>query len=177
MRIRNVATLAKKLRKWINPAHEAARLVTLAQHGTLPIEELSAAKISRGRLSPLMKVVTAVLLDLKQQQADRGALEQEIRDRIANRTDALERKIGSLQVQATRDPLTGLGNRRGLDIELPRIVDRYRGDGQDACLLMIDLDNFKSLNDTLGHAAGDQLLKEIGQLIRSTLPGLSLRWR
>jgi len=165
------------MRRWINPAHDAARLATLAQHGTLPIEEMSAAKVCRGRLAPLMKVVAAILLDLKQQRAERAALEQEIRDRIANRTDALERKIGSLQVQATRDPLTGLGNRRGLDADLPRIIERHRGSGEDACLLMIDVDNFKPLNDTLGHAAGDQLLTEIGQLIRSTLRGNDQAYR
>jgi diguanylate cyclase (GGDEF)-like protein len=94
-----------------------------------------------------------------------------MRDRIANRTDALERKIGSLQLQASRDVLSGLGNRRGLESALPKILERHHSTGTDFALLMIDVDHFKPLNDTLGHAAGDQLLRELGQLIRSTLRG------
>jgi diguanylate cyclase (GGDEF)-like protein len=114
-------------------------------------------------------VIASLLLDLKQQRAELAALEQEIRDRIANRTDALERKIGTLQLQATRDGLTGLGNRRGLDLQLDRMIETCRAANTDAALLMIDVDHFKPLNDTLGHAAGDQLLREIAQLIRSNL--------
>jgi diguanylate cyclase (GGDEF)-like protein len=68
-----------------------------------------------------------------------------------------------------RDPLTGLLNRRALEQELPRMVDQLGAAGTDLCLLMIDVDNFKTLNDTLGHAAGDKLLKEISQIIRSTV--------
>jgi diguanylate cyclase (GGDEF)-like protein len=158
-------------RAWFQPGRAVAELAMLAHEGKISVEEFSNAKVSRGRLQPVAAVIAGILLDLKQQRAEVAALEHETRDRIANRTDALERKIGTLQVQATRDPLTGLGNRRGLDRELPQIVQRFTTGGADACLLMIDIDHFKPLNDTLGHPAGDQLLKEIAQLIRSTLRG------
>jgi diguanylate cyclase (GGDEF)-like protein len=159
------------LRGLLRPAVELARLADLAHLGEISIEELTSASVARGRWKPLVQVIARILLDLKQQRAELAGLEQEMRDRIANRTDALERKIGSLQLQATRDVLSGLGNRRGLEAALPRLIEQYNSSGTNCALLMIDVDHFKPLNDTLGHAAGDQLLRELGQLIRSTLRG------
>jgi diguanylate cyclase (GGDEF)-like protein len=176
------------IRRFINSLHrrlpwpvrrnqQLARLIQAAHRGEISVEEFVGAKAARGRRAVLASVVAAVLLDLKQQRAERGSLEQEIRDRIANRTDALERKIGSLQLQAARDGLTGLGNRRALDLDLKSTIEACQSSASDACLLMIDVDHFKQLNDTLGHAAGDQLLKEIAQLIRSNLRGNDRAYR
>ncbi len=162
---------------WMNPMRRVAALAERAHQGEISVEEFTSSPVSSGKFKPLVLVIAGILLDLKQQRAERAALEQEVRDRIANRTDALERRIGSLQLQATRDALTGLGNRRGMDAELPRVIEAFKSNSVDTALLMIDVDNFKSLNDTLGHAAGDQLLKEIGQLIRSTLRGKDQAYR
>ncbi len=168
---RITAQLAALIPRRFRPRTELIRLIRLAHHGDISVEEFTNARVCRGRRAKLALTIADLLLDLKQQRAERAALEQEIRDRVANRTHALERKIGALQVQATRDALTGLGNRRGLDIDLPRLIQTCQAVGSDACLLMMDIDHFKPLNDTLGHAAGDQLLREIGQLIRSNLRG------
>ena len=61
------------------------------------------------------------------------------------------------------DELTGLPNRRALDVTLHDRLDRNRG-GQPVAVLGIDLDGFKALNDNLGHAAGDELLKDVAKL-------------
>ncbi len=66
---------------------------------------------------------------------------------------------------AMRDPLTNLGNRRFLDEQLPALVEATTETGTELVCIMIDLDNFKAVNDTLGHAVGDELLKTVGQLI------------
>ena len=65
--------------------------------------------------------------------------------------------------------MTGLYNRRLLDQHLPPIIDRCRNTQTHLSLLMIDVDHFKKLNDTLGHAAGDEMLRDIAQIIRSTI--------
>ena len=70
----------------------------------------------------------------------------------------------SLRNQSIRDPLTGLFNRRYMEETLEREVHRALRSRQGLWLLMIDLDNFKPVNDTLGHAAGDALLRRLGQL-------------
>ena len=71
-----------------------------------------------------------------------------------------------LREQTIRDPLTGLFNRRFLDESLERELSRAKRDKLPLSLLMIDIDRFKSLNDTYGHQAGDAVIKCLGKLIR-----------
>ncbi|HET6507540.1 MAG TPA: EAL domain-containing protein [Baekduia sp.] len=75
------------------------------------------------------------------------------------------RELGERRAEARTDELTGLANRRALTWHLERVV---RG-GERASLLLLDLDHFKELNDTLGHAAGDELLRRIGPRLRAVL--------
>jgi len=78
--------------------------------------------------------------------------------RVAERTSELERL-------SRIDPLTGLVNRRCFWESLEREWDRWIRYGQDFCLALLDLDRFKALNDSLGHAAGDEALRNLGALL------------
>jgi diguanylate cyclase (GGDEF)-like protein len=75
-------------------------------------------------------------------------------------------RMRRLEREASHDPLTGLGNRRSFDDGLRREVARSRRQGTSGAMLMIDLDDFKRVNDTGGHPAGDRLLKEVAGLLR-----------
>ena len=77
-----------------------------------------------------------------------------------------------LQHQATHDPLTGLPNRNLLEDRLAQAVQLARRKSSKVALAFVDLDNFKVINDSLGHAAGDQLLIEISSRLRAALRGL-----
>jgi len=74
-----------------------------------------------------------------------------------------------LREQATRDPLTGLYNRRYLEESLERELYRTNREGSPLCLAMLDLDYLKKFNDTFGHEAGDRVLRELGRVLREKL--------
>lgn len=77
------------------------------------------------------------------------------------------RLLDRLHTQATVDELTGCRNRRGFDELLATEISRAKRHGRPLSLLLIDIDHFKSVNDELGHAAGDHALSRIGQLLQS----------
>ncbi len=156
----------RRWRDYTLPLRSLREMLPEARLGSIPIEELSSIK---GQLAPIIPHIQQLLRDIREERMMISRLEDETRQRVLSRTDALERKIGSLRQQATRDGLTGLGNRRHLDQSLPQAIELCLATYEDLSVMMIDVDYFKMLNDTLGHAAGDELLRQIAQLIRSTI--------
>jgi diguanylate cyclase (GGDEF)-like protein len=77
---------------------------------------------------------------------------------------------------ASRDPLTALYNRRALDVRAPRLLEDVSSASPGA-LLLIDIDNFKLVNDQYGHTAGDRLLVALSEMIRTLLPDGALAAR
>jgi diguanylate cyclase (GGDEF)-like protein len=84
---------------------------------------------------------------------------------LMERDAALDR----LARQAVTDPLTGLRNRRGFMAEAATALARCERAGQEAAVIMIDLDRFKSINDVHGHAAGDAVLRAAAAAVRAEL--------
>lgn len=82
--------------------------------------------------------------------------------------DTTDRRIqaDALTNQMRRDPLTGVLNRRGLD----EMLSAELGSGHGLAVLYLDLDNFKSINDTYGHAHGDRVLSEVAARINACVP-------
>ena len=72
-----------------------------------------------------------------------------------------------LSYQASHDALTGLINRRELELRLERVLQTVRHEGSQHAMCYLDLDQFKVVNDTCGHVAGDELLRQISSLLRS----------
>jgi diguanylate cyclase (GGDEF)-like protein len=71
---------------------------------------------------------------------------------------------------ATHDPLTGVGNRAFLAVELDRMLPQAQESGTAAALILIDLDGFKGVNDTHGHATGDELIRQFSDRLVQGLP-------
>jgi diguanylate cyclase (GGDEF)-like protein/PAS domain S-box-containing protein len=76
---------------------------------------------------------------------------------------------GELRHHAYHDPLTGLANRRRVQDRIDEAIGRVRASGRVACLLLLDLDDFKDVNDTKGHGAGDELLAAVADRLRAGL--------
>ena len=97
-----------------------------------------------------------------------SALSAEIDERRRVEADR-ERLLDELKMLAERDPLTGCVNRRGFDKLAVREVARSDRFGQRLAVLVLDIDHFKQVNDTYGHAAGDLVLAMIGASARTVL--------
>ena len=115
---------------------------------------------------------------------DVGRVAQHLRDALAERiathhesrslrrtldqrvAHATRRATAELERQAHRDPLTGAGNRRFLDAQLPGLVEAALATGTELVALAIDMDHFKAVNDTLGHSEGDALLTLLTDLLQ-----------
>lgn len=121
---------------------------TVLRHGTrseLPVELIASPHYERGQLYCMLLV-----MDITERK----------------------KKDDQLYRAAHYDQLTGLHNRHGLSLELARVLARAQRDGSACAVLFIDIDKFKRINDSFGHAAGDQLLAQMAQVLGACLrPG------
>ena len=111
------------------------------------------------RKKPALRAVPAALPSA---DADHREIERLKAELAAART-----QIAELEARADIDPLLDILNRRGFERELARSLAYVKRYGTDAVLLYIDLDDFKSINDNHGHAAGDELLKAVATTLAS----------
>ncbi|MGJ0484149.1 MAG: putative bifunctional diguanylate cyclase/phosphodiesterase [Methylomicrobium sp.] len=141
-----------------------ARRVSESQDYSLRAEKLSADEIGalvddfNGMLSQIQ------LRDLELQQA-RNELEEKVRAR----TQELTELTRQLEHQAYHDILTGLSNRVTFDDRLRLATSQAKRDGSRIAAMFLDLDRFKIINDTLGHAVGDKLLVQVAQRLKACL--------
>ena len=133
-------------------------------------------KISQAKGIPeLNSILKDVMHDTKIAQAEAlrtrdemMAARQEVHD-AEDRIQALESKLEEMSELVREDQLTGSLNRRGLDDVLERELARSERRKTPLCIAMLDLDDFKRLNDTHGHSAGDEALIHLVKVIKDTL--------
>jgi len=102
--------------------------------------------------------------------SDRWESEQALRltnQELKTHIKEIERLQRKLREQAIRDPMTGLYNRRFLKETLEKEIARAQRAAQQVVIIMLDADNFKQINDSRGHKAGDRALQSLARLIRS----------
>ncbi len=94
------------------------------------------------------------------------------REKLRQSEQVLQQRLAEIEVlqaqlneQAVRDPLTGLYNRRYLDTIVPHELARCERDFAPLCVMMMDIDHFKHVNDTYGHQGGDAVLKQLAGLL------------
>ncbi len=152
------------------PLGRVAAAARAVQAGALntPIPQLRGSAELEG-LSRALQGMTSTLV---QREQDLAAANQGLEQRVQERTGellaaqaALQRANEALQTLASRDGLTGLLNRRAGDERLRHEMARHRRSGQPMALAIADIDHFKAVNDTHGHAMGDEVLREVAQVL------------
>lgn len=151
--------------EWSTQELDMALTVQPAWYQTTPFRVLLAGAAA----AALYAVVQARTLWLRRRQRQLEAV-------VAERTAALEQRTAELLESQRRladmaytDPLTGLANRRQFELLFNRHAATAKRQGMDFALALIDLDRFKLINDTLGHAAGDALLVEVARRLEQTV--------
>lgn len=118
------------------------------------------------------KALQSALSRLERQKADLTELSLNLQREVDARIHVEENlRLEQIRLQklASTDSLTGLANRRYFFQIALREIERIRRTGSKACLAMLDIDHFKTLNDSLGHSAGDKALHHIAQTISSII--------
>jgi diguanylate cyclase (GGDEF)-like protein len=89
-------------------------------------------------------------------------------------TGWMQSLVDALVDLTSRDALTGLANRRSFELALAREIDRVARSGEPALLLALDIDHFKRVNDTHGHAAGDLVIRAVGRALQDSVRPMDL---
>ncbi|ALN73381.1 PleD family two-component system response regulator [Aureimonas sp. AU20] len=117
--------------------------------------------------------------DYCQRPLDPNELLARIRTQIKRRRydEGLRRSVQTTIELATIDPLTGLYNRRFLDGHLAQASEQSARSGRPLCVLILDIDHFKQINDTYGHDVGDEVLRQFAERVRRSLRASDLAAR
>jgi diguanylate cyclase (GGDEF)-like protein len=94
---------------------------------------------------------------------------EDAQKKLRQQSDMLQDVNSKLTELAAVDGLTQLRNRRAFEERLEDETRRWRRNGTDVSLILLDIDHFKQYNDTFGHPKGDEVLRSVGQLLRSSL--------
>jgi diguanylate cyclase (GGDEF)-like protein len=129
----------------------ALRAVSVPEH-----PEPASVDVPRLRLAPALQLL---------QQSGRVLPDR----RQVGRVVWMQAVLDGLCELSSRDPLTGLANRREFELALASEIDRVARAGEAALVLMIDIDHFKKVNDEHGHPAGDEVLKNVAQALRDCI--------
>jgi diguanylate cyclase (GGDEF)-like protein len=166
---------------FINPGHcRSATIVATADARLLVLDQRSVQSLLASHpyaIFTLLRRTCAFLVD-----AERNLI-GDLRRRNAELQDTVKyleftrHRLSQEEETARTDALTGLSNRRGFDAELPFFLERAQALGSGLALIALDLDHFKPVNDTLGHAAGDAVLRGVGKILKAGVRKIDLPCR
>lgn len=186
-RMKDVIVKQSSLKQHLNEAKDRLKLMlstfvdrlagfsetTSEYHGKI---EIFSKKISEAHdISELTEVLDEVMRETRVIQIDAARSRDEL-TAMRNRVIEAEQIVARLQDELSsaselvrHDALTGALNRKGLDEALEKELSRLQRQGGTLSLAMLDIDNFKKLNDTLGHFAGDAALVHLTKVVQDTI--------
>ena len=126
------------------------------------------AQVANG--DELSRLVNRMLTETRRMEQQNRELENKLSESSVQISD-LSTRLEDVKRESLTDALTGIANRKCFDIRLSEGIKRADQSNQPLCLLMVDIDHFKSFNDTYGHQMGDQVLKLIGAILQQSVKG------
>lgn len=174
------ARITRPIRLFVNRSAEIADGQFVGEVNVESRDELGdlarAFNTMSGRLSRSHERTQKALQDLEdarsnleQRVSDRTSRLAEVNDQLVAEIEERKRAEAALEKAATTDYLTRLHNRRSMISILNHEMKRIDRSGKDSAIIMIDLDEFKKINDSYGHAAGDMVLIHMGKLLKSLM--------
>ena len=116
----------------------------------------------------LREVVQSLISKNEQSQRHTSDLETRLKE-AQGQAATLRQRLTQAERLASLDPLTSVANRRRFEQFVGAEIDKSHADGTPLCLIMTDIDHFKKVNDTYGHAAGDRVLKAFADLLSNSV--------
>ncbi len=158
--------LALIIAKWITrPMNELVNasneLMRNGLVGNLPATKETIPK----EISQLSMVLRALIAGLQGSRDEVSELNASLQVRIDDATQQLRRKNEQLTEAAKRDHLTNIANRKHFEDSLRQTLSRRSGDVGHVCVILIDIDHFKQINDSYGHAVGDKVLGHVARIL------------
>jgi diguanylate cyclase (GGDEF)-like protein len=154
--------ITQPINRLADAAHELARrqfrgrMPTMSRHAPEEIQQLGTA-------------VHELVSGLQQSRTEVEDLNRSLQSRIEEATAQLREANSKLEALSRKDHLTALANRRHFETTLAQTLDRRRSDNKPLCVMLIDIDNFKEINDRFGHAAGDTVLVQLAALLERNM--------
>jgi diguanylate cyclase len=133
-------------------------------------EQLSGFKAALASHGPT--AIDPHLGDMLAGTAEMKSSVEALQQRVAKSQGEIDRLRNDLERargEALLDPLTGILNRKGFDQRLQRLMSEVPPAGTSHCLVMLDIDHFKKVNDTHGHVVGDRVIQGLGEVLRSAV--------
>lgn len=137
------------------------------------VKEKLDGDISKDEMELVLK---NVMDNTENMMAQNVALEEKLA-RSSVVMQELQRDLEIVRKEALTDGLTGLANRKAFDTEIRRIAGEADDEGTTFCLLLLDIDHFKSFNDNFGHQVGDQVLRLVARTLTDGVKGRDLAAR
>jgi len=186
-RLKDVIIKQSTLKKHLNEARDRLKAMLATFIDRLAVFSAStgeyhdkigrcAEKVGKARdIAELSDVLDEVMRETRSMQVAAQRSQEEL-TQLRQRAEEAEQEIARLrsELEATselvrRDALTGVLNRKGMDEALASEIAGARRHDSPLCVALLDIDNFKKLNDSLGHDAGDQALKHLANVVQETV--------
>jgi len=128
-------------------------------------QELQSKRLDE--IGSLAQECNRQILEIKRLREELADFNEALERKVGQRTAILKRVINHLQKKMNTESLSGLANRRYFDEYSQMLFEHARKNGQDLTCLMIDVDNFKQVNDCWGHSVGDMIIVFLGELLKA----------